>query len=186
MHSFTLLPSAHDKESLILVACAFHALKDGIQTLKQYYSELDVNYLETVDLKEDRQMFYPYRDFFTMNGMEIRFKYKKRLQDQKLLFLVDIVNAKEKTMNEENIITTTQLLIKFARSYVNLLAGGWKIIVMEYLLPEQFVTVYEALSPPDTIKSNRLLELAKNSVSLLHNARYVHGDIRTSNLMISN
>ena len=180
-------------------------MKDGIWTLRQYYSELDVNFLETVNLKEDRQMFYPYRDFFTMNGMEICFKYKKRLQDQKLLFLVDAVNAKEKTMNEGNIITTTQLLIKFTKNYgdeahhfchsvgiapklfaVNPLAGGWKIIAMEYLLPEQFVTVHEALSPPDTTKSNRLLELAKNSVSLLHNAGYVHGDVCTSNLMISN
>ena len=51
--------------------------------------------------------------------MEICFKYKKWLQDQKLFFLVDVivVNAKKKTINEENIITITitQLLIKLAK-----------------------------------------------------------------------
>ncbi|CAH1767615.1 7779_t:CDS:2, partial [Entrophospora sp. SA101] len=224
MHSLTLLPSAHDEGSLIQVACAFHALKDGILELIQYYDKSNPSSLENVNLKENRPMIYPCYRSFTMNNMVIDFEYKKQLQTEKLLFLVDTVTQSmnvtgrdqenivdyannEKTSkrkNEDNIVTT-KLIIKYTKQYgddvhqfcsrvgiapklfaVNELAGGWKMIIMEYLSPEKFITVYEALSPPDKTKSDKFLELAKNAINLLHGEGYVHGDVRTSNLMISN
>ena len=61
--------------------------------------------LENINLKENRPMVYPCYRTFTMNNMVIDFEYKKQLQDEKLLFLVDTVtqSMSETGQYQENI-----------------------------------------------------------------------------------
>ena len=66
---------------------------------------------------------------------------------------------------------------------VNTLAGGWMIVVMEYLAADSFITLYDAVLT--NAEKHEVLELAIDAAKKLHNAGYVHGDLRSPNLMIS-
>ncbi|CAG8521641.1 14128_t:CDS:2 [Funneliformis mosseae] len=64
------------------------------------------------------------------------------------------------------------------------LAGNWFMVVMEYLLSEHFICMYDILQEGDqntSFLTQKSIEVANE----LHKMNYVHGDFRTSNFMIS-
>jgi len=117
--------------------------------------------------------------------------YKERLVDNKLLFIVQELTSKQLHV------------VKFVRRYginvhrdcakaniapkliaVEKLPGSWFMVVMEYLLSEHFTCMYDILQEGGqnvSFFTQKAIEVANE----LHNMNYVHGDFRTSNLMIS-
>jgi len=61
---------------------------------------------------------------------------------------------------------------------------GWIMVVMEYLSEEEYITAHTAIHD---LKKDRkvLLKKAEEIVSILHVRGFAHGDLRTSNVMVS-
>ncbi len=165
------------------LARTFCALKKALDALDIYYQSLPQTELQ--------QMKFPYiTSFKVLNGTEIQFKYLKQLYETKLLFLVEQCNDN----NADYTFFPQRLLVKFVRQYgieahqtcadlgiapklfgyENVL-GGWKIIVMEFLEDG-----YELLTLHETTEVKNAV---KEAVVKMHNAGFVHGDLRCENIL---
>lgn len=159
----------------------FHALKKALESLRVYYN----NPLPEITPKERK---FPYHNSFELitTSINIEFTYYKPLDPYQLLFLVDI--------NENKEGLPSRLLVKFSQHYngtihkecgdlgiapklygIESLAGGWHMVVMEYM------TGYQTLQEirPDV----EIRDKVKNAIEKLHSRGYVHGDIRKVNVM---
>ncbi|CAG8635486.1 11276_t:CDS:1, partial [Paraglomus occultum] len=189
-----LMQLRFDDELLSMAANTFRLLKQSLESLKDYYSKLCLPTTINVDLP--RREAYPYPNSFNIkneNGdkVKVQFEYKERLIDDKLLFVVQQLNNQQ------------TLAVKFVRRYginvhrdcakaniapkliaVEELAGNWFMVVMEYLLSENFTCMYDILQE-DSQQASFLTQKAIEVANELHKMNYVHGDFRTSNLMIS-
>ncbi|CAJ0847438.1 10441_t:CDS:2, partial [Entrophospora sp. SA101] len=190
VHTFHLLPLEFDIDGMIVIACAFCALKHGIESLRHYYDKLEQVNIDNLD--QPRCASYPYVcSFKGADNTIVNFEYKHRLLHHKLLFLV-----------EPDKINDSCLLVNFVKKYgedvhrfcheamispklvaVNPLAGGWMLVVMEYLSADSFISLCDALLT--NVEKHEALELAIDAAKKLHNAGYVHGNLCSSNLMIS-
>ncbi|CAG8657060.1 1278_t:CDS:1, partial [Paraglomus brasilianum] len=183
-----LMQLRFDDELLSMAANIFQLLKQSLESLKDYYNKLCLPTEINVDLP--RQEAYPYPNSFkNESGYMVQFEYKKRLVDDRLLFVVQE-------------LTNQQLLaVKFVRRYgidvhrdcananiapklraVEKLTGNWFMIVMEYL--EHFTCMYDILQEGGqnvSFLNSKAIEVANT----LHKMNYVHGDLCTSNIMIS-
>ncbi|KAF0471084.1 proteinkinasesubdomain-containingproteinpkl/ ccin9 [Gigaspora margarita] len=181
-----LIQLRFDDELLSSAANTFRLLKQSLESLKDYYDKLHLPTEINVDLP--RREAYPYPDSF---NYKVQFEYKRKLVDGKLLFVVQE-------------LTNQQLLVvKFVKTYgadvhkdcakaniapkliaIEKLAGSWFIVVMEYLSSEYFACMYDILLE-DSQRASFLTQKATEVANELHKMNYVHGDFRTSNLMIS-
>jgi len=154
----------------------FCALKKAIVLLQQYYD----------DPTPASQREFPYPNSVRMDdNKEIRFKYHSALGP--LVFVVDTLE------NSQNF--PQKLVVKFTQQYpVPLhqhcaklyiapeiyghmrLPGNWYMIVMEYL--SDFQTLAECTP------NNLIMDTIKNATEQLHSAGYVHGDLRSTNILI--
>ncbi|CCA70121.1 hypothetical protein PIIN_04060 [Serendipita indica DSM 11827] len=96
----------------------------------------------------------------------VTFEYRHRLFPEKLLF--ECVQKEERTA----------LCVKFTLS-AERLPGGWWMVVMEYLSEDEYST--RSSVKVDVIKFK---EAIKDAVDVLHVNGFVHGDIRTCNIMV--
>ncbi|CAG8606076.1 6988_t:CDS:2, partial [Paraglomus occultum] len=158
----------HEWKKMEAVACAVHALKNGITELKFYYSDYQYQELDNHNTNRHHQLQFLYIDFVfvTINDEDIPVTYMKQF-NSKLLFVASL----------DNNSTNKEVLLKFVQTYsedthkicsdmdiapkllaVNVITGSWKIIVMS-LLGQDFQPLSEA--------------------------GYVHGDLRGPNIMVS-
>ncbi|KAG8920090.1 hypothetical protein FRC02_001175 [Tulasnella sp. 418] len=165
-------------------AQVFGALKKAVKRLKEYYEKPD---LRPNPMPDPR---YPYITCYTplseaeTNPPPITFRYNDRHPHSPLLFFCEEIESKK------------TLLVKFVLNYskeahlvcaergcapmlygFEKLAGGWHVVVMEYLSPSEH-------KEPQSSDRIRIRGAMKEHISELHRQGYVHGDIRRSNLLI--
>ncbi|KAF8455196.1 hypothetical protein BGX38DRAFT_1267463 [Terfezia claveryi] len=117
------------------------------------------------------------------NGGKVRFSYNKALDSNTLMFLVDV---DENTMN-----LPSRPLVKFSAGIhkecadlgielklyeFGSLAGGWHMVVMEYMTGYKMLVEFG----PDT----HIRDGVKDAITKLQSHGYVHGDIREVNIMV--
>ncbi|KAG9318999.1 hypothetical protein JVU11DRAFT_1119 [Chiua virens] len=160
------------------------SLRSAILKLRTYYEGLQ----EPTQSSSLSQLFpYPMSYTCRQHKATRTFRYVSHLITDKLVFIG--------VGNEDN----RRLCIKFVRSYstkahdilaekegapmlwgFEKIAGGWFMAVMDML--DGYQPLHDAAKPiPSTACDNIL-----TTVGLLHKKGYVHGDIRDTNIMISN
>ncbi|CAG8522051.1 13719_t:CDS:2, partial [Acaulospora colombiana] len=181
---FALHINSHYRSSQI--ARAFGAFRIAYNQLYKHYEDMPaVDRLS--DFQKSQQatrLTFPYPDSYTVEGEKVKFTYDSRFDDKKLIFHG----------------TTTEgikVFIKFTTQYsldahqfcasVNVapilygfetLPGGWFMVVMEYLDPENYRTL-----EPDLDNKPHVENEIRQIVTALHGRGFVHGDIRGVNMM---
>ena len=184
-----------DDDQRNLLAGFVRALRNAYEGLKNFYESPSgptpdpCGYRsEPTSPSIDRP--FPYKDSYTNKGqIECAFKYKSRLVHGALLFLA------EHTGPEAD---AKEILIKFTRTYskevhellassgfapalfaVEDLAGGWRMVVMEYL------SDWVMLGEKPHQERLKYKEKLKEVLRIIHDRGFVHGDIRWPNILVS-
>ena len=161
------------------------AFKKAVLTLKNYYQEIT-----SVDIsRPPKPQIFPYRTYFNCveGGDTLRqdFEYTCQPIEDKLIFFAILPGKRE-------------VCIKFVRHYskdthvacaslgcapklhaFETLPGGWFMVVMDRLAPEEYDTLWE-VGP-----TKHSFDMMKNHLVQLHQKGYVHGDVRDTNIMVS-
>ncbi len=176
-----------------LLAGFVRALRNAFEGLKTFYESPSgpirdpCGYRSNEHASIDRP--FPYKDFYTNGGRTFSFKYKSRLVRGRLLFLAEL------TAPEAN---AKPIVVKFTRTYsevvhrllasegfapelfaVEDLAGGWKMVVMEYLAG------WVMLGKVPLQERLRFREKLEKALGVIHGRELVHGDVRCPNILVS-
>jgi len=170
-----------DTRMRVMAARHFGALRNALHSLEQCYNE---ELSGKTPLSPNLEFPYPL-SYSCINTSSIRaFTYASHMHDSKLLFA-----ATETASNEK-------ICIKFVRHYskdvhtfcaskgfaptlkgFKKLSGGWYMVVME-MIGEDYCPLSEF--PPPYYHSEDITQ----KLTSLHQANYVHGDVRDSNIMV--
>jgi hypothetical protein len=182
-----LLPTLILKQDIVMmtsVARTLKACKVCIQELKQCYNNMNDNEMDDIE-----QLKYPYPCSFMINDSKFFFKYDNQIGD-KLVFLAHLTGTYPQ-------IVANDIIIKYTRNYFrdahtlcysinesapklyahSELPSGWHMLVMERVEGNYFKERQE--SPEN---KQRLI----NVIQELHQANFVHGDLRANNIIVSN
>ena len=178
-----------DESSREAIAASLDAFLKAIPRLQAHYAQLAS--ISIPSSLQDRA--YPYKTSYEdENGQHINFSYNFRVAE-KLVFAVEPDKSGDKDLG-------TLLCVKFTRRYsedahrflaqlgyaprlraIMRLPGGWIMVVMDY-------SEYTQLCDPTLQISDELRHtiMAKVSeiVQQLHDAGFVHGDIRSTNILV--
>jgi serine/threonine protein kinase len=159
------------------------AAKKAISALKDYYQNVLPDIHNSVPARRPNPEF-PYPTKYTsLAELTIQpFEYLSQLEPGKLVFcgkaagnLICIKFARQ--YSKETHLECTSLGFAPALRGFETLAGGWSMVVMDYLGDE-----YELLAN-SPVQASFLPEVREKVISL-HQLGYVHGDIRTTNIMV--
>jgi serine/threonine protein kinase len=183
----TVLPCHfHHSDTQLRFTVARHlsAMKRAVESLRQYY-EVDLRAINDLSNDSPPQAPFPYvTSFKSLEDSTVqKFVYKTQHDSAKLLFTGELQTGK-------------RIYIKFVQRYSDKahslcasmgfapaligyerVPGGWFIVVMDALDEE-----YEEL-PRGPLPSSFADEITAK-ITLLHQAGYVHGDIRDTNVMV--
>ncbi|KAH7918819.1 hypothetical protein BV22DRAFT_1075898 [Leucogyrophana mollusca] len=174
----------HYTDSKMEITAARHmcAMKKAVHSLQEYYQA----YPPPASSLSHSQLF-PYRTYFTSraDGSRQDFEYTWQPSLERLLFFG--------TLRDKN-----DICVKFVRSYSDTahalcasmgrapalrgferLPGGWLMVVMDALRADDYLD-FRGSEP-----SSVLLAGIKETLTRLHDAGYVHGDVRNKNIMVS-
>ncbi|KAF9231109.1 hypothetical protein BU15DRAFT_56568 [Melanogaster broomeanus] len=186
--STTLPMHYHISDTKLRATVARHlgSLKKVIRTLEEHYRDLSNQQRPILPL---RSQLFPYCTSFTslMDGSQQDFEYLHQPFADKLVFFGSLVN----TDNVDDVC------IKFVRRYspevhsrcasmqcapalrgFEAIPGGWHMVVMD-ALPSDYLSL-DNLQPSTDCLSRIKVQLVQ-----LHQEGYVHGDIRSTNIMVS-
>jgi hypothetical protein len=180
--------SPHDTGLFAMATCFFRAFKNASAKLKDYYTKLSNDSVLTQLSREEARFPYPTTFTHLTSSTETRFKLTAQPMPGKLVFLGSTTPGGDE-----------RLLIKFARTYAldlhkycadmghappllgcETLAGGWTMVVMEYLDNHP---PFSTFKDPSSI-SAQLRQMLDTLVTSFHGKNFVHGDLRASNLLV--
>jgi serine/threonine protein kinase len=186
-----------DTNNHLIVSRHMAAFRKATKSLKVYYESLeDDKNLETIPdpsatvipppttIFPDRRNYKSY-----LANTQILFRYLGQLQEDKLVF------SGIEDQGGRNIC------VKFVQAYslsahlhlaelghapairgYEVIAGGWIMVVMDTLSPREFRTLTKAR---EELLPLRLFDAILGALESLHEAGFVHGDIRDTNIMVS-
>ena len=176
-----------------LLAGFVRALRNTFEGLKEFYRSPSGPIRDPCGYRSNRHTSidrpFPYKDYYTNEGgIKCTFKYKLRLVRSALIFLAELMDT------EAN---AKLIVVKFTRTYsevvhkllgskgfapelfaVEDLAGGWKMVVMEYLLG------WVMLGEKPHQERAKYKEKLKKALCIIHDRDLVHGDVRCPNILV--
>jgi hypothetical protein len=175
--------NVHEVAPVMRAARAFGAFRIAFEELTTYYHSAPKEV--PANLGRQREVMFPYpKSFADSRGVTTVFTYLEHPDPSKLIFIATIRQSK--------------VFIKFTRRYsedahrhcaaagvapelygVTPLPAGWLMVVMKYPEP----TMYRTLTPQDKDSVGLVTEVDR-LVDVLHDGGFVHGDIRTINMMV--
>ena len=177
-----------------LLAGFVRALRNAFEGLKTFYESPSGPMPDPSGYRSNKRTSidrpFPYRVSYTDNrGIECAFKYNSRLIRGALIFLAEHTGPKA---------NAKPILVKFTRTYsevvhkllagngfapelfaVEDLAGGWKMVVMEYL------SGWVMLGEKPRRERLKYKEKLKDALRVIHDQDLVHGDVRCPNILVS-
>jgi hypothetical protein len=191
-----LLVLPHDRPMMEATARALAATKRCVNNLIAYYRTLTttVPIVQRVDMRELRghppQVYFPYPR--SIRRGDITFAYTEQLSLSKLVFRVKVASV---ACTGLAVQVGDAMIVKFARTYCveaheicyaagrsapqlyacEFLPGGWKLVAMEYIAG--------ALQLQHPLTDKTVSTKLRETVSALHAAGYVHGDLRACNVL---
>ena len=181
--------NVHEITHVTRAARAFGAFRIAFDELKTHYRSVVLNprYQRDAHQKEahKREVAFPYpKSFINSDGATTSFTYLERPDPTKLNFIATFGQSKV-------FIKFTEQYSKAAHQHcatagvapqlygVTPLPAGWLMVVMAYLEP----SMYRTLELQDEGSAGLVKEVDR-VVSVLHDGGFVHGDIRTINMMV--
>ena len=191
---------------MMQLARVFKALKMGLLELKEYYEKLQPAPESSMSSRSfSDPLCYPYLNTFSTSTQTFHFVYSNKiLNGNGRVFegkITSIENLSE-TQHEMKLNSPPsighEIIIKFVRRYgtaghlllssqspslapllysVLSVGAGWQMVVMEKISNLQSLP-----SDPTESMTKRLRE----AVGLLHSNNFVHGDLRSNNVLVSN
>jgi hypothetical protein len=180
-----------DTDQQLTAARHIGAFKKAIDSLRKYYEEV-LPKLNVDVSQQGRHMYIPppykteYKSLRDGSDSTLHFTYQDKLA-RKLVFLATLTDG-------------DKVVVKFVRRYsqeaheecmklghaptlrgIECLPGGWTMVVMDYLDPDQYHTFDD-----NSGASRRLYQSMKGALEDLHRAQFVHGDVRAVNTMVKN
>jgi serine/threonine protein kinase len=172
----------HDNENWTRLARCLGALKKSLEALSVYYSKLPVPSSDPLPLS-----LFPYPNEYKdiESGSDIEFKYIKRLYRDVLLFSAEDTQKRSLFIKfvQQYSVEAHQALSR-ARCAPTLyghtdLPGGWIVVIME-----EMKEPWGLLADIEPEKREPFKQAIEKAVNLLHASKYVHGDIRASNILV--
>jgi hypothetical protein len=179
-----MMPLYHLEQNELLLAAArmLSALKTALVDLDGYYKNLAQEQM-TSPSTQQLQLEFPYVNRVCIGENEARLTYASKLDGGFTVFrgnaepgshdvVIKFVRRYSRTCHEEcHRLGIAPKLLAFER-----LPGGWYVVVMEWL--RNYKTLHSS-------KSTRSLTDAVNTaVQQLHDKGFVHGDLRSPNIMV--
>lgn len=179
----------HDSNIISQVTRALAAAKKAMTTLKRHYSELPNRVKQgPLATSSSDSLSLPYRTHYTVSStVSVNFRYIGRVDETRLVFRAQDTEDRP-------------LIVKFTRKYskeahehcarfgvtpalhaVEKLPGGWIMVVMDYLEAETYEHPEVPLSASESVQLRERIDKAMNK---LHEGGFVHGDLRSVNLMV--
>lgn len=176
-----------------LLAGFVRAIRNAFEELRRFYESPPRPIPDPCGYRSNRHASidrpFPYRVYYTdKSHISHAFKYSSRLMQGALLFLA------ERTGPQAN---ATPIVVKFTRTYstdvhmllasggfapelhaVEDLAGGWKMVVMEYL------SGYGMLGKIAHEERLKFKEKLQQALGVIHGLNLVHGDVRGPNILV--
>ncbi|KAF8349607.1 hypothetical protein F5887DRAFT_1279875 [Amanita rubescens] len=157
------------------MAAAFDALPAAVDSIEAHYNSIEAEarvnptppQVYDPDLQKARG--YPFLTSYGDNGQEINFMYNERLHDEKLVFCAAIVNQPD----------SDEFLIKFTSRGRVRISADWIAVIMD----KSKHRVLYGLNLSDADKE-KVRHKVTSMMRTLHQAGFVHGDIRESNILI--
>lgn len=184
-----------DNRQRNLLAGFVRALRNAFVGLKEFYKSPSSPIPDPRGYRSGRRAesidrCFPYKNsYMDKEGVERAFNYKAHLSPGFLIFLAE---------HTEPEASETPILVKFTRTYskvvhdllagkgfapelfaVEDLAGGWKMVVMEYL--SGWVMLQEVPHKERLQYKEKLKEV----LDIIHGRNLVHGDVRCPNILVS-
>ncbi|KIK03232.1 hypothetical protein K443DRAFT_5494 [Laccaria amethystina LaAM-08-1] len=177
-----------DESGRQAIAASLDAFLKAIPRLEAHYAQLASN--APVPPLLDRA--YPYKtNYEDENGRHINFSYRSRTAD-KLVFVAEPDKSSDKDLGI--------LCVKFTRRYsedahrflaqlgyaprlqaVMRLPGGWNMVVMDY---SEYTQLCDPMLQISDELRRTIVAKVSEAVQKLHDAGFVHGDIRSLNVLV--
>jgi hypothetical protein len=177
-----------DESGRQAIAANLDAFLKAITSLESHYVQLASN--GPVPSPLDRA--YPYKTSYEgENGKHISFSYRFRIAD-KLVFVAEPDKSSDKDLGT--------LCVKFTRRYsedahrflaqlgfapqlraVMRLPGGWNMVVMDY---SEYTQLCDPMLQISDELQHKMMAKVSEAVQKLHDAGFVHGDIRSLNVLV--
>ena len=174
---------ATDVNMRMSAARYFGAAKKAILALRHYY-EHELEALDTLDPHNRPTPTFPHPNQYIslLDSTSHTFKYAAFLDEDKLVFrgrdgYDDICIKFVRRYSKDVHLKCSSLGFAPTLRGFQLIPGGWYMVIMDYVGD----TCQELDDSP--VKAPFLTEVREKVVSL-HQAGYVHGDIRTTNIMV--
>jgi hypothetical protein len=172
-----------DTELQSTVARHLRALKRAIESLNQYY-EVDLRAINHFSDDSPPQAPFPYVTSFTSleDSTVQKFVYETQYDSAKLLFTGELQTGKRiyikfvKRYSDKAHLLCASMGFAPALIGYERIPGGWYIVVMDAL------DQYQEL--PSGPHAPSLADEITAKITWLHQAGYVHGDIRDTNVMV--
>jgi serine/threonine protein kinase len=179
--AFSFCADPNDENHRLAVARCLAALRESLLALDQHYKDLEAK----DDLPSSESVF-PYKtSFISRGGKLVNFKYVERPFDDILLFRAKTVDNRLAIKYTRQYSLDARQLLSDAGLAPELhgfesIPGGWKMVVMQYMDKS-----YQLLSKLEHKNRELFKDSIQQSVSLLHENGFVHGDLRPSNVLVS-
>ncbi|KAI6023542.1 hypothetical protein BKA83DRAFT_10528, partial [Pisolithus microcarpus] len=189
--------STHDDDHWLRISRIFYVLKESIKRLESWYESYNA---PCYDLKHPvpHPRFFPSVNTFSENGVEVRFEYKKPLEDDQtcVTYLAETVEAPRKkivvkfvtrygadahrTMAEAGFapklryfgpIDTTEDAVSYDKL---------RMVVMDYMEGVTLSTAIKQGEVPASIETH-----LRQAIEHLHGAGFVFGDLRAPNVIVT-
>jgi serine/threonine protein kinase len=178
-----------DVDMRMRAARYFGATKKAIAALQQYYQR-DVPAIKCMSQADQPNPMFPHPTQYhsLQDGTMHTFRYIGHIEAGKLIFVAKAGNEK--------------ICVKFARRYskeahmkcasmgfapqlrgFEELPGGWYMAIMDYLDAASYQELCSALPELSLASKKNTAREIHEAISALHQAGYVHGDIRSNNVM---
>lgn len=172
-----LLMLPQDIIIMLSVARALKAVKVCMKELSEYYSTVG-----QIDDEEFEQLKFPYLRKMHCNGEHLKLKYEGKLSSDRLLYLVSAGDQQYVLKFVQgaycSILHKSLASVALAPKlyHTEMLPGGWTAVLMELI---QNCRPFLAMQESPAVQ-----EKLKEAVTLMHTMGFVHGDLRSSNILV--
>jgi hypothetical protein len=169
-----------DNRMRLTAARHLRAFKEATISLRKLYESTAAASAIPEDIRPSALWPYPFRYGCLEHGAEVEFRYIK--QTSRLVFFAETVREKKaicvkfsKTYSKEAHLECHRLGFAPQLLGLDVLPGGWLMVVMEDLDAQNFVLLKAAGSIKPALKGK---------VLQFHKSGFVHGDIRNANVLV--
>ncbi|KAI6032323.1 hypothetical protein BKA83DRAFT_2398507 [Pisolithus microcarpus] len=190
--------STHDDDHWLRIARIFYVLKESIGRLESWYDSNKAERLYNLSHSIPHPRFFPSVHTFSENGTEVRFEYKKPLEDDQICvtYLAETIEPLPRkivvkfvtrygidahlTMANAGFAPKLRYFGPIGGTEDAVSYGQLRMVVMDYMEGVTLSTAIERRNVPPSVETH-----LRQAIDLLHRAGFVFGDLRAPNVIVT-